>query len=92
MINNFLISLDFFANILYLFLKSNYLYMRKEKIMEYLEAHSRIVAIDKDTYTLDNGGVIEHGFELPDDITVEEFQSVLDNARSIITDIISKGE
>lgn len=60
--------------------------------MDYLDTHSRIVAVDKNTYTLENGDVIEHGFELPDDITVEEFQTVLDNARSIITDIISKGE
>lgn len=67
--------------------------MRREKnIMDYLDTHSRIVAVDKNTYTLENGDVIEHGFELPDGITVEEFQTVLDNARSIITDIISKGE
>ena len=67
--------------------------MRKEKnIMDYLDTHSRIVAVDKDTYTLDNGDVIEHGFELPDGITVEEFQTILDNARSIITSIIKEGE
>lgn len=67
--------------------------MKKEKaIMDYLDAHSRIVAVDKDTYTLENGDVIEHGFELPDGITVEEFQAVLDNVRSIITSIIREGE
>ena len=67
--------------------------MKKEKaIMDYLDAYSRIAAVDKDTYTLENGDVIEHGFELPDGITVEEFQSILDNARSIITNIIKERE
>ena len=35
----------------------------------------------KDNYTLENGDVYEHTFELPDDITVEEFQKILDKAK-----------
>ena len=67
--------------------------MSKEKqIMNYLDGHSKVIAVDSRSYTLDNGDVIEHNFELPDDITVEAFQKMLDEAKSIITDIINKVE
>ena len=60
--------------------------------MNYLDDHSNVIAVDSHSYTLDNGDVIEHSFELPDGITVEEFQEMLDEAKSIITDIINKVE
>lgn len=67
--------------------------MSKEKqIMNYLDGHSKVIAVDSHSYTLDNGDVIEHSFELPDDITVEEFQKMLDNAKSVITNIINCAE
>lgn len=67
--------------------------MSKEKqIMNYLDGHSKVIAVDSHSYTLDNGDVIEHNFELPNDITVEEFQKILVEAKSIITDIINKVE
>lgn len=67
--------------------------MSKEKqIMNYLDGHSKVIAVDSHSYILDNGDVIEHNFELPDDITVEAFQKMLDEAKSIITDIINKVE
>lgn len=67
--------------------------MSKEKqIMNYLDGHSNVIAVDRHSYTLDNGDVIEHSFELPDDITVEEFQEMLDDAKSVIRNIINKAE
>ena len=67
--------------------------MSKEKrIMNYLDGHSNVIAVDSHSYTLDNGDVIEHSFELPDNITVEEFQKMLDNAKSVITNIINCAE
>ena len=67
--------------------------MSKEKqIMDYLDGHSNVIAVDCHSYTLDNGDVIEHNFELPKDITVDEFQKMLDDAKSIITNIINKVE
>lgn len=41
----------------------------------------KVVAVTKDNYTLENGDVYEHTLELPDDITVEEFQKILDKAK-----------
>lgn len=67
--------------------------MNKEKqIMNYLDGHSKVIAVDSHSYRLDNGDVIEHNFELPKDITVDEFQKMLDNAKSIITNIINCAE
>ena len=41
----------------------------------------KVVSVAKDNYTLENGDVYEHTLELPDDITVEEFQKILDKAK-----------
>lgn len=69
------------------------IFMEKEKkIMDYLNTHSRVIAVDGSTYTLESGDVIEHGFELPENITVEEFQRLLDNAKSTIMGIIGNGK
>lgn len=64
--------------------------MRKlDKIMNYLNGHSKVVAVDKHSYTLDNGDVIEHTFELPDNISVEDFQVLLDKAKNTINNLLN---
>ena len=65
---------------------------KAKKIIDYLDTHSRVIAVDGATYTLEHGDVIEHGFELPEGITVEEFQCLIDNAKSMIMGIVSNGE
>ena len=64
----------------------------KRQIMDYLDEHSKVIAVDSHSYTLDNGDVIEHNFELPKDISVDEFQKMLDDAKSVITNIINCAE
>lgn len=59
-----------------------------KNIMNYLDKNSKIVAVDKHTYTLDNGDVIEHQFEISDDITVDEFQFLIDKAKQTVNNII----
>lgn len=61
---------------------------RIKNIVEYLEENSKVVAVDNHTYTLANGDVVEHQFELDDDVTVEQFQQLLDNAKDTITGIM----
>lgn len=65
---------------------------KAKKTMNYLNTHSKVIAVDGSTYILENGDVIEHGFELSEDITVEEFQCLIDNAKSMIIGIVSNGE
>lgn len=52
----------------------------------------KVVAVTKDNYTLENGDVYEHTFELPDNITVEEFQAMLDNAKDILKNTLNIDE
>ena len=44
----------------------------------------KVIEVTKTNYTLDNGDVYEHTFDIDEDITVEEFQELLDNARETI--------
>ena len=52
----------------------------------------KVVKVTKTDYTLDNGDIYEHTFDIDENITVEEFQSLLDNAKNIIVETIKKIE
>ena len=57
-----------------------------------LDMQSKVVKVTKTDYTLDNGDVYEHTFYIDENITVEEFQSLLDNAKNIIVETLNKIE
>lgn len=48
------------------------------------EMKPKVIEVTKTNYTLDNGDVYEHTFDIDENITVEEFQALLDNARETI--------
>lgn len=52
----------------------------------------KVVEVTKTNYTLENGDVYEHTFEIDDDITVEKFQNLLDNAKNTIIETLNKIE
>lgn len=52
------------------------------KIME--EKNMKVVRVDKTEYELENGDVYPHVFELGEDITVDEFQIILDESKALI--------
>lgn len=52
----------------------------------------KVVEVTKTNYTLENGDVYEHTFEIDDDITVEEFRKLLDNAKNTIIETLNKIE
>lgn len=52
----------------------------------------KVISVTKDNYTLENGDVYEHTFELPDDITVEEFQEMLDKAKETLKNTLDINE
>ena len=54
------------------------------------EKNLKVVAVTKHNYTLENGDVYEHTFDIDDDITVEEFQKMLDNAKTFMVDMLGK--
>ena len=57
-----------------------------------IDMHPKVVKVTKTNYTLDNGDVYEHTFDIDENITVEEFQSLLDNAKNIIVETLNKIE
>lgn len=63
---------------------------RIRKVIKHLSSNSKVVEVNKHYYKLDNGEVIEHQFEIDDDITVEEFQKLLDNAKDIVGKLIQE--
>ena len=57
-----------------------------------LDMQSKVVKVTKTDYTLDNGDVYEHTFDIDENITVDEFQSLMDNAKNIIVETLNKIE
>ena len=52
----------------------------------------KVVEATKTNYTLENGDVYEHTFDIDENITVEEFQKLLDNAKNTIIETLNKIE
>lgn len=52
----------------------------------------KVVEVTKTNYTLENGDVYEHTFDIDENITVEEFQKLLDNAKNAIIETLNKIE
>lgn len=52
----------------------------------------KIVEVTEINYTLENGDVYEHTFDINSSITVEEFQILLDNARETVLNTLNKIE
>ena len=52
----------------------------------------KVTEVTKDHYTLENGDVFEHTFEIDENITVDEFQKLLDNAKSVMLGTLNKIE
>ena len=50
----------------------------------------KVVEVTKTNYTLENGDVYEHTFDIDENITVEEFQKLLDNAKNTIIETLNK--
>ena len=57
-----------------------------------LDMQPKVVKVTKTDYTLDNGDVYEHIFDINKNITVEEFQSLLNNTKNIIVETLNKIE
>lgn len=52
----------------------------------------KVVEVTKTNYTIENGDVYEHTFDIDENITVEEFQKLLNNAKNAIIEVLNKIE
>lgn len=52
----------------------------------------KVVEVTETNYTLENGDIYEHTFEIDSNMTVEKFQVLLDNARGTVLSTLNKIE
>ena len=63
------------------------------KVKKYIKSmQHKVVEVTKDHYTIDNGDVYEHQFEIDENITVDEFQKLQDNAKETIMSTLNNIE
>lgn len=51
--------------------------------------NQKVIKVTKTDYTLENGDVFEHTFDINENITVEEFQLLLDKAKDVIAETLN---
>ena len=60
-------------------------------LMDKLKQQScKVIEVTKDHYVLENGDVFEHTFSIDDNITVEQFQHLLDKAKDMVLQTLEK--
>lgn len=64
--------------------------MKAKLIKKTEEQKYKVIRVTKSEFELDNGDIYPHAFELDDDITVEEFQKLLDSSKEMILNHIKK--
>lgn len=64
--------------------------MKAKLIKKMEEQKHKVIRVTKSEFELDNGDIYPHAFELDDDITVEEFQELLDSSKEMILNHIKK--
>lgn len=52
----------------------------------------KVVEVTETNYTLENGDIYEHTFDIDSNMTVEKFQVLLDNARETVLSTFNKIE
>ena len=57
-----------------------------------IDMHPKVVKVTKKNYTLDNGDVYEHTFDIDENITIYELQSLIDKAKNVIAETLNKIE
>ena len=51
--------------------------------------NQKVIKVTKTDYTLENCDVFEHTFDINENITVEEFQLLLDKAKDVIAETLN---
>ena len=52
----------------------------------------KVVEVTETNYTLENGDIYEHTFDIDSNMTAEKFQVLLDNARETVLSTLNKIE
>lgn len=61
----------------------------KRKISKMInERNYKVVRVTKTEFELDNGDIYPHNFEFDEEITVDEFQILLDSSKKLMVDLL----
>jgi L-rhamnose mutarotase len=64
-----------------------------KKLKDVMESKNmKVIRVTKTEYELKNGDIYPHLFELDDDMTIEEFQILLDKSKKMVLDHIKNIE
>ena len=64
--------------------------MKKNLIKMISDTNYKVIRVTKTEFELDNGDIYPHNFELEEDISVEEFQKLLDSSKELMVDLLRK--
>lgn len=58
--------------------------MKNDLINKMENKEFKVIRVNKTEYELDNGDIYPHIFELDDDITIDEFQKILNDSKLLV--------
>lgn len=58
--------------------------MKNDLINKMKNKEFKVIRVNKTEYELDNGDIYPHIFELDDDITIDEFQKILNDSKLLV--------
>jgi hypothetical protein len=64
--------------------------MKRNLIKMIEDKKYNVVRVSRTEFELDNGDVYPHSFELDDDISIEEFQKLLDSSKGIMISLLKQ--
>lgn len=64
--------------------------MKRNLLKMISDTNYKVIRVTKTEFELDNGDIYPHNFELEEDISVEEFQKLLDSSKELIVDLLRK--
>ena len=75
----------------FLILLDIYMKTKIQKLIDKVEnTQHKVVRVTKDEFELENGDIYPNTFELDEDITVEEFQKLLDSSKELVLEQIKR--
>ena len=54
------------------------------------ETKYTVIRVTKTEFELDNGDIFQHNFELEEEISIDEFQKLLDSSKELIMDLLKR--
>ena len=64
--------------------------MKRNILKMIKETKYTVIRVTKTEFELDNGDIFQHNFELEEEISIDEFQKLLDSSKELIMDLLKR--